>query len=77
MNAEEELYKLLRDYDILGKNISEVLGKPHALDTIRLAVRKFYEVEHRYPHVIHSVLDSYLDNARRQEMIGQITHGSD
>lgn len=77
MNPENELYQLLKDYDMLGKNVASVLGKPHALDTIRLAVKKFRETEKRYPYEIHSVLETYLENCRRQEMFGQISHGSD
>ena len=75
--ADEELWLLLKKYDELAGAISEVLSKPHALDNIRLAVKKFYEETGKYPREIHEVLETYLKNCRRQEMFGQISRGGD
>lgn len=77
MTSEEKLYQLLRDYDMLGKNVAAVLAEPHAIDTIRLATKKFRETEGKYPHEIHYVLENYLSNCRKQESYGQILHGGD
>ena len=77
MNPEDELYTLLMEYDKLASAVSEVLAKPHALDTIRMATQTFHKNLGRYPHGIHSVLDTYLENCRRQELFGTISHGGD
>ena len=77
MEPSDELCTLLMEYDKLAAAVSEVLGKPHALDTIRLATKKFHASVGRYPHEIHSVLETYLQNCRRQEMFGNINYGAD
>ena len=77
MTSEEKLYQLLKDYDVLGQNVATVLSEPHAIETIRLATKRFRDTEGKYPREIHSALQVYLDNARRQETYGQILHGGD
>lgn len=77
MNTEEELVLLLGDYDKLALAIAKVLSEPHALDNIRIATRTFHQNEGRYPREIHSVLVTYLDNCRRQELFGNMSKGGD
>ena len=77
MKSEDKLFQLLKDYDMLAVNIAAVLAEPHAIDTMRLALKKFREDNGRYPHEINSVLENYLINCRKQEVYGQILHGGD
>jgi len=77
ITPEDKLYQLLKDYDVLAINVASVLAEPHAIDTMRLALKKFREAEGRYPHEIHSVLETYLANSRKAEVYGQILHGGD
>lgn len=77
MTPEEELYQALIEYDALMIRINRILDRPHAMNAIRFATKRFCEMANRLPMGMHDALAIYLTSRLDEKRDQQKFRGGD